>query len=74
MWKPCRLVVWTNDSYKNGMFKLLSKAMPKLVVWVCRKGAYKLISDSDYRPDLKDFERFDAKRPIFEIKPQVLKL
>lgn len=66
------LVVWTDSNYKNKVFSTMKKAMPKIVVWICPKGAYRIMHENDYMPELSGEARFLAKAPIVEIKSEVM--
>ena len=44
--------------------------MPKLTVMICSKGAYEIMTDSNYKPELTGEARFNAERPIVEWKPE----
>ena len=65
------LIIIRNRCGLKGPAKFFSPFMPKLVVWVCKKGAYELIT-TDVRPDLQGEARFKAERPIVEWKPKVM--
>ena len=65
------LISW----YKKGLktfAKIFSPFMPKLVVMICKKGAYELINDQNFKPELRGEARFNAERPIVEWKPEVM--
>jgi len=66
------LTIWTKKHYKNVLFKLSSFFMPKLIVWICKKGAYELINYPNHKPGLQGEARFLAQRPIIEWKPKVM--
>jgi hypothetical protein len=65
------IIIWTRQ-YPSWWARRTSKALPKLVVWVCPSGAYELMTDPGARPELAGEERFQALRPIAEWKPDVL--
>jgi hypothetical protein len=66
------LFTWTTTFYK-WYFRFLPKAgLPKLVVMVCRKGSFELITDDTFMPELTPTERFDASSPIVEWKPDAM--
>jgi hypothetical protein len=46
--------------------------MPKLVVWICPKGAFKLMTDQTGRPELTGMARHRAMTPLVEWKPDVM--
>lgn len=66
------LVIWTAKHYKNFLYKIFSTIMPKLIVWVCKKGAYALMTDKNYKPELTGEARFLAERPVTEWKSEVM--
>ena len=67
------LFLWTSKNYKNNLYKFLSPFMPKLWVMICQKGAFELITDRNYRPELQGEARFNAERSIVDWKPEVMK-
>jgi len=67
------IIVWTREEYKSKLYKLLAPIMPKLQVMVCPKGAYELMTDSNYKPELSGTARWNAMRPIIRWKPEVMK-
>lgn len=66
------IIFWTKRNYKVGV-KLFSAAMPKLLVMVCPKGALELMTDNNYKPELTGLARWNAKKPIIQWKPEVMK-
>ena len=66
------LVFWTKKHYKSGLSKFFSSIMPKLWIRVCKKGAYKLMTDKNYKPEITGEARFLAESPVIEWKPDVL--
>lgn len=66
------LVFWSNKHYKSPLIKLASAIMPKLWIMVCKKGAYELMTDKNYKPELTGEARFLAERAIIEWKPDVM--
>lgn len=65
------LISW----YKKGLktfAKILAPFMPKLVVMICKKEAYELINNPNFRPELSGEARFNAEKPIVEWKPEVM--
>ena len=67
------LVIWNKSNLRRGS-RWLARTMPGLVVWICRKPAYELISDPTFRPELSGLERHHAYSPITEYKPEVFDL
>ncbi len=66
------LVIWSSNKYKNIAFKISRSILPKLIVWLCRKDAYQLMTDQTYKPELTGEARFLAERPINEWEPEVM--
>jgi hypothetical protein len=65
------IVIW-NKSALSGVNRWVSRAMPGLMVWVCRRHTYELANDPNFRPELDVSERFDAMSPIERWEPSVL--
>jgi len=66
------LVVWSDNNYKNVVFKISRSILPKLIVWLCRKNTYQLMIDQTYKPELTGEAKFLAEKPIKEWKPEVI--
>jgi hypothetical protein len=64
--------MWRKSNLKR-LARLFSSTMPSLIVWVCHKHAYELITDPTYRPELGGFERHKAMAPIVRWEPDVLR-
>ncbi len=67
------LVIWTNNNYKSFLHKFASVIMPKLIVWICKKGSFELMTDRNYKPELTGEARYLAEKPLSEWKPEVMK-
>jgi hypothetical protein len=65
------IIIWTRKHYKAGV-KYVSAFMPKLWVMVCAKGAFDLMTNDDYKPELTGLERWEAQKPIIQWKPEVM--
>ena len=63
------IVVWTTKNYKRFT---PSFGMPRLLVWVCPKGAFEIMTDNTYKPELAGQARWNAMEPIAEWKPEVM--
>jgi len=72
--KPNEEVIffWTKKHYKYKFLKFISGSFPRLWVMVCHKGAYELMTDPSYKPELQGEARFEAERPIVEWKHEVM--
>ena len=66
------LIIWSNNNYKNIVFKISRSILPKLIVWLCPKDAYRLMTDNGYEPELTGEARFLAEKPIKEWKSEVM--
>jgi len=66
------IFIWTREYYKYKLTKFLRPFMPKLWVMVCPKGAYELMIDSNYKPELSGEARWNAMKPILQWKPEVM--
>ncbi len=69
------IIIWTKKHYKVGSRigrKLYSAFMPKLWVMVCPKGAFELMVNSDYKPELTGEARWNSTKPIIDWKPEVM--
>jgi ribosomal protein S17E len=66
------IIIWTKKHYKYKLTKFLAPSMPRLWVMVCPKGAYDLMVDSSYKPELSGKARWDAMKPIIQWKPEVM--
>jgi len=65
------IIFWTKTHYKR-FSKIFSRFMPRLWVMVCKKGAYELMTDNKFRPELTGEARWNAKKPIMDWKPEVM--
>jgi hypothetical protein len=65
------IIIWTRKNYKR--FIVASPMMPKLWVMVCPKGAFELMTDNMYNPELTGEAWWNAIKPIVEWKPDVMK-
>lgn len=66
------IIVWLKGYYKS-FASLFSFAMPKLEVMICKKDAYNLMTDQNFKPELQGEARFLAEKPIVDLKPDVMK-
>ena len=66
------IVIWTKEQYRWKLTKFLTPFMPKLWVMDFPKGAYELMVDSKYRPELWGEARWNAMKPIIQWKPEVM--
>ena len=69
------IIYWTKKHYKVRSWigrKLYSAFMPKLWVMICPKGAFELITDLNYKPELMGEARWNAMKPIIDWKPEVM--
>lgn len=66
------IIFWSKKHYKIKILKIFSVFLPKLWVMICQKEAYKIMTDPNYRSDLRGEARFIAKKPIIEWKPEIM--
>ncbi len=66
------IIFWSKKNYKS-YAKLFSAFMPRLWIIICPKGAFELLIDPNYKPELTGEARWDATKPIVEWKPEVMK-
>ena len=65
------IIFWQKMKLK-GIWKLLSAFMPRMAVVVCKSGAYELMANRNYRPELVGEARAIATMPIENWIPEVL--
>ncbi len=65
------IVIWTRRHLKS-YARLLSIFMPRLWVMICRKEAFELMTDANFKPELTGLARWEAQRPLVEWKPDVM--
>jgi hypothetical protein len=66
------IVFWNKSNLKRAVKLLPRSMMPGLVVWVCPRNAYELMTDETFRPELHGVARYHAEKPIVEWKPDVM--
>lgn len=66
-------IIFYSKNHLKSYAKILSYFMPKLWVMVCKKGAFELMTNPKWKPELKGKERWNAEKPIVEWKPEVMK-
>jgi hypothetical protein len=66
------LIIFYNKKYLKTYAKLFSAFMPRFWITICPKGAFELMKNPNYRPDLQGEARFLAKAPIVDWKPNVM--
>jgi hypothetical protein len=65
------IVSWNKSYVKERVGKLVS-TMPGLVVWVCPRNAYEVMTDANFRPELDGMARHKAAAPIVEWRPEIM--
>lgn len=65
------IVVWNKSNLKH-VARWLSRGMPGLIVWICPKQAYEVMTDPSFRPELAGMERHRAVSPIKRWEPGVM--
>lgn len=66
------LIFWSVNHYKNKIFRVISRIMPKLWVMICPKNTFKRLTDDNYQPELQGEARAKATLPIIDWKPDVM--
>lgn len=66
------IIFWSKKHYKLKLLKFLPGFWPKLWVMICQKGAFELMTDPNYKPELKGEARYLAEKPIVEWKPEIM--
>lgn len=66
------LISWSKRYYKNFLYRKIYFFLPRFWIMVCKKNAYELMFDSNYRPDLKGEARSLEEKPLLVVKPSVL--
>jgi len=66
------IIVWSMKRLKS-YAKIFPLLMPRLYVMVCPKGAFELMVDPSWKPELTGEARWNAERPIVRWKPEVMK-
>jgi len=62
------IIVWSMKRLKS-YAKIFPLLMPRLYVMVCPKGAFELMTDPNWKPELTGEARFNAERPIVQWQP-----
>jgi hypothetical protein len=65
------IVVWSKSNLDPAIGPAF-RSMPGLVVWLCPKHAYELMTDDSFRPELEGEERYRAMAPIAKWEPEGL--
>lgn len=66
------IIFYSKKHYKLKLLRFLPGFWPKLWVMICQKGAFKLITDSNYKPELQGEARYKAEKPIIDWKPEIM--
>jgi hypothetical protein len=66
------LFIWSNKHYKNLLYSLLSRFMPKLWIMICKKSSFEIITNLNYRPELTGEARALASKSLEDFKPDVM--
>ena len=69
--EPERWLVWTGKRYRRGV-GLMKGVLPKLIVMLCPKGAYELMTDNSSSPELTGQARAHGMIPIATWIPEVM--
>lgn len=66
------IFVWSRNHYTFKWVKIFSFLLPKLRVMICPKGAYKLIIDDAWKPELTGEARAKASMPMLDLKSKIM--
>ncbi len=67
------IVVWTAKRYRYKFLGTFSLAFPKLLVMICPKGAFELMTNPNWKPELTGEARAKAILPIAEWKLEIMR-
>jgi hypothetical protein len=62
---------WVKSHLKS-VARHLGATMPKLLVWICPREAFELMTDSNFKPELDGMARFNAERPRAKWTPEIM--
>jgi hypothetical protein len=65
------IVFWVKSDLRKSV-RLFSRIMPRLVVWICRKEAFELMTDRNFKPELDGLARHKAMSPLANWTPPVM--
>jgi hypothetical protein len=66
------LIIWSRNHYTFKWLRIFSFLLPKLRVMVCPRGAYELITNDKWKPELTGEARAKASLPIVDLKSKVM--
>ncbi len=66
------IIIWSKKHLKT-YAKICSAFMPRLWVMICPKGAFEIMTDSNWKPELTGEARWIATKSAVEWKPEVMK-
>jgi len=66
------LIIWSRNHYTFKWLKLFSLFFPKLRVMICPKGAYELLTNPEWKPELTGEARAKASLPILDLKSKIM--
>jgi len=66
------LIIWSRNHYTFKWLRFFSFLLPKLRVMICPKGAYKLITNDKWKPELTGEARAKASLPIVDLKSKIM--
>jgi hypothetical protein len=64
-------LVWTQKRYRPGL-GIMKWGLPKLIVMICARGSYDLLTNRAVRPELTGMARHLALRPLVTWTPEVM--
>jgi hypothetical protein len=65
------IVFWVKSDLRKSA-RLFSKIMPRMVVWICPKEAFELMTDRNFKPELGGVARHRAMSPLAKWVPPAM--
>ena len=65
------LIFWRKKHYKK-LYKIFSAFLSRLWIMICPKGAFELLVDPSYKPELTVEAKWNVMKPIIDWKPEVM--
>jgi hypothetical protein len=65
------IIFWSIKNYKN-VYKKFLYFLPRMWVMICHKGAFEIMTDPNWKPELTGEARWNAEKPIVDWKSEVM--
>jgi hypothetical protein len=65
------IIIWSIKHYKN-VYKKFLYFLPRMWVMICHKGAFEIMTDPNWKPELTGEARWNAEKPIVDWKSEVM--